>query len=64
MRLQPTIMGFFKQKADAPAQEPKRDPSPSSGGSGSPSQQERVTLLACALGAIAAIGGFIFGYVR
>ncbi|KAL7805091.1 hexose transporter-like protein [Trichoderma aethiopicum] len=57
-------MGFFKQKADAaPAQEPKRDPSPSSGGSETPSQQERVTLLACALGAIAAIGGFIFGYV-
>jgi SP family sugar:H+ symporter-like MFS transporter len=58
-------MGFLNKKADAPAQEPKRDPSPSSGGSETtPSQQERVTLLACALGAIAAIGGFIFGYVR
>lgn len=25
---------------------------------------ERVTLLACVLGAVASIGGFIFGYVR
>ncbi|KAL6879234.1 hexose transporter-like protein [Trichoderma novae-zelandiae] len=56
-------MKFFKQKADAPAQEPKRDPSPSSGGSADLHAQGRVTFLACALGAIAAIGGFIFGYV-
>lgn len=26
--------------------------------------QEKVTLLACVLGAVASLGGFIFGYVR
>lgn len=28
------------------------------------SEQQKVTFLACALGATASIGGFIFGYVR
>lgn len=27
-------------------------------------QEQRVTALACLLGAVASIGGFIFGYVR
>lgn len=27
-------------------------------------EQEKVTLLACILGAVASCGGFIFGYVR
>jgi SP family sugar:H+ symporter-like MFS transporter len=32
--------------------------------SSKPVAEQRVTLLACALGAVASIGGFIFGYVR
>ena len=27
-------------------------------------EEQRVTLLACLLGAVASVGGFIFGYVR
>ncbi|KKP04767.1 hypothetical protein THAR02_03104 [Trichoderma harzianum] len=55
-------MGFFKKQATPAAQEPKRDHSPSSGDS-EPRSEEKVTVLACALGAVASIGGFIFGYV-
>lgn len=29
-----------------------------------PVQQQRVTFIACFLGAVASIGGFMFGYVR
>ncbi|CAG9990334.1 unnamed protein product [Clonostachys byssicola] len=32
--------------------------------SSKPVAEQRITLLACALGAVASIGGFIFGYVR
>lgn len=56
-------MRFFKKQVSPPQQEPKRDHSPSSEGS-EPHSVEKVTVLACALGAVASIGGFIFGYVR
>ncbi|KAM0264309.1 hypothetical protein ACHAQJ_000799 [Trichoderma viride] len=55
-------MGFFKKQVSPPEEEPKRDHSSSSEGSVDHSEA-KVTVLACALGAVASIGGFIFGYV-
>jgi SP family sugar:H+ symporter-like MFS transporter len=56
-------MGLFKKQVSPPEEEPKRDHSTSSEGSGGHSEA-KVTVLACTLGAVASIGGFIFGYVR
>lgn len=56
-------MGFFKKQVSPPEEEPKRDHSSSSEGS-EIHTEAKVTVLACALGAVASIGGFIFGYVR
>ncbi|KAH6611541.1 mfs monosaccharide transporter [Trichoderma cornu-damae] len=55
-------MAFFKKQVFPPQQEPKRHHSTSSDGSEIRSE-EKVTVLACALGAVASIGGFIFGYI-
>ncbi|KAL7791416.1 general substrate transporter [Trichoderma ceciliae] len=55
-------MGFFKKQDSPPREESKGDHSTSSEGSEIHSE-EKVTVLACALGAVASIGGFIFGYV-
>lgn len=34
------------------------------GAAASPVHQERITLIACFLGLVASVGGFMFGYVR
>ncbi|KAL7896709.1 general substrate transporter [Trichoderma sp. SZMC 28014] len=57
-------MGLFnKKQASAPVEEPKRDNSTSSEEGSQLHAEGKVTVLACALGAVASVGGFIFGYV-
>ena len=55
-------MGLFKKHAPSEAQLSKEDLK--KGEKSDVQVEQKVTLLACVLGAVASLGGFIFGYVR
>lgn len=55
-------MGLFKRRAPPEAQLSKEGVK--EGEKSDVLAEQKVTLIACVLGAVASLGGFIFGYVR